>query len=389
MNRINPVTLMLLLIFIYPLAKGYLYKFSSRGLKGDIEETNRNISFLTAMLLGIYLGKKIFIIHEKGIYDTIYNLFPNALLNAIQGNRLIIYVVIMPIIVLIIYKIVVFFLNILSTITLYPALDKIEKFLFSKRNIIKRIAGAGFKIPKAICYVIFAAFVLNLMSMAVPNEKLNNYLKTSKSYGYICKEIIIPVTNSTFAKQLPNIINDSFKIVIKNSSQGKTDPAHTGNTLIYYNGVTLDEGVKSNKAIDEFAIKLTDKENKTYGKAKIIYSWVGNNISYDFKKAEKVLQNDFSESSGAIPAFSTEKGICFDYSCLYVAMCKANGIKVRLVTGEGFNGVSWVSHAWNQVYIPEEDRWVNVDTTFLKAGNYYDSKRFEIDHRSDQIAGQW
>ncbi|NFF68539.1 transglutaminase-like domain-containing protein, partial [Clostridium sporogenes] len=73
----------------------------------------------------------------------------------------------------------------------------------------------------------------------------------------------------------------------------------------------------------------------------------------------------------------------------FIAMCRANDIKVRLITGEGFNGVSWVSHAWNQVYIPEEGRWINVDTTFYKGGNYFDTKRFDIDHRKSQIAGEW
>jgi hypothetical protein len=62
---------------------------------------------------------------------------------------------------------------------------------------------------------------------------------------------------------------------------------------------------------------------------------------------------------------------------------------VRIITGEGFNGVSWVSHAWNQVYIPERDEWINVDPTFYKGGNYFDSIRFEVDHESDEIAGEW
>lgn len=388
MKGISPVTLLLLLLFLYPIIKGFLYKFSSNGLKSDLEETNRNISFVAAMLLGFYLGKKIFIIHQKGIYENIYNLFPKSILKSIDGNRLIIYVVIMPIIIFLIYKAAVFILDIISGIIFYPVLDKIEKFLISKNSMLKRFAGAAFQIPKAICYIVFTAFVLNLISIAMPNDKLNNYLKVSKPYGYICKGVIIPVTNSTFAKQLPNIINDSFKIVIKESGIN-SDSSTTGNTLIYYNGVTLNQGVKSNETIDKFAKQLTDNEKTTYGKAKIIYNWIGNNISYDYNKADKVLRNDFSDSSGAIPAFNSDKGICFDYACLYVAMCRANGLKVSMVTGEGFNGVNWVSHAWNQVYIPEENRWVNVDTTFYKAGNYFDSKRFEIDHRSTQIAGEW
>ncbi|KAJ49331.1 membrane-bound protein [Clostridium tetanomorphum DSM 665] len=70
-------------------------------------------------------------------------------------------------------------------------------------------------------------------------------------------------------------------------------------------------------------------------------------------------------------------------------MCRANNLKVRLITGQGFNGVSWVSHAWNQVYIAEENKWINVDTTFYKGGNYFNSKRFDLDHKDSSIAGEW
>jgi hypothetical protein len=59
------------------------------------------------------------------------------------------------------------------------------------------------------------------------------------------------------------------------------------------------------------------------------------------------------------------------------------------MTGEGFNGVSWVSHAWNEVYIPEEDKWYKVDPTFFKGGNYFNSRRFDLDHRDAKVAGQW
>ena len=102
-----------------------------------------------------------------------------------------------------------------------------------------------------------------------------------------------------------------------------------------------------------------------------------------------ILNNDFRIGSGAIETFETKKGICFDYACLYVAMCRANNIKVRLITGEGFNGVSWVGHAWNQVYVAKENRWINVDTTFSKGGNYFDTQRFNIDHKTSEIAGEW
>jgi hypothetical protein len=68
-TKINPVTLMLILIFLYPLLKGFLFKFSSNNLKTGIDEINRNIAFIISLVLGVYYGRKIFLQHESGIYQ--------------------------------------------------------------------------------------------------------------------------------------------------------------------------------------------------------------------------------------------------------------------------------------------------------------------------------
>lgn len=393
MNKnINPVTLVLVLVFLYPLLKGFLFKFSSSNLKAGIDEINRNISFIISLVLGIYYGKKIFLQHETGVYKQIYKIIPDSIVQYMESNSFIVYAVLIPILIFIVYRIIKLIFDLISYVTLYPVLDGLEKFLSSKSNFFKRMAGMLVQFPKAVCYVLIVTFVLNIMSIFGASDKLNEHLEGSKPYNTICKEIVIPITDSKIAKKLPGIINNSFRIVIKESEPKETIPGKSvskGRTIVYYNGVTLDEGVKSNAEIDKTAREITAKESDTKGKAKIIYNWIGSNVSYDHDKANKVLNNNFNVESGAIPTFNTGKGICFDYSCLYVAMARANHIKVRLITGEGFNGVSWVSHAWNQVYIPEEGKWINVDTTFYKGGNYFNSKRFELDHRGSQIAGEW
>ncbi len=393
MNKnINPVTLVLVLVFLYPLLKGFLFKFSSSNLKAGIDEINRNVSFVISLVLGIYYGKKIFLQHETGIYKQIYKVIPDSVVQYIESNSFIVYAVVIPILIFIVYRIIKLIFDLISYATLYPVLDGVEKFLGSKSNFFKRMAGMFVQFPKAVCYVLIVTFILNIMSIFGASDKLNEHLEGSKPYNTICKEIVIPITDSKIAKKLPGIINNSFRIVTKEAEPKETIPGKSvskGRTIVYYNGVTLDQGVKSNAEIDKTAREITAKESNTKEKAKIIYNWVGSNVSYDHDKANKVLNNNFNVESGAIPTFNTGKGICFDYSCLYVAMARANHMKVRLITGEGFNGVSWVSHAWNQVYIPEEGKWINVDTTFYKGGNYFNSKRFDLDHRGSQIAGEW
>lgn len=390
--KLNPVTAAIVILFFYPILKGFLFKFSSHDLKSDIDDINRNVAFVIALFIGIYYGKKIFIQHDYGIYIDIYRLIPQDIVQYIENNTLIIYAIIIPLLVLICYKIIRLMFDLINYLTFYPILDSIDRFLSSKSNFFKRMIGSLFQIPKAVCYVLIVSFILNMLSIFSTNNKLNKYLETSEPYSVICENIIIPVTNSQIAKNLPHIINNSFKIVIRENEPKETATGKAvtkGKTIVYYNGVTLDEGVKSNNDINQFAKGLVQNESNTKAKAKTLYNWVGNNISYDNDKANKVLNNDFNVQSGAITTFNSKRGICFDYSCLYVAMCRASNIKVRLITGEGFNGVSWVSHAWNQVYLPEEDKWINVDTTFYKGGNYFNSKRFELDHKGAQIAGEW
>lgn len=163
------------------------------------------------------------------------------------------------------------------------------------------------------------------------------------------------------------------------------------NEIVIYNGTTIDEGIKSNDEIDAKAIKLTRDASNDRERAKILYDWIGSNIEYDDEKAELVLSGiDRTEmpESGARCAFDTRSGVCFDKACLYVAMSRAAGLRVRLISGEAFDGEKYVGHAWNQIYLKDENKWINVDTTFYDAGNYFDSNLFN-EHKVENIAGEW
>lgn len=392
--KINPISLLLVIAFAYPIIKGFLFKFSSNSLKVDIQEIGSNLSFIVSLFLGVFFSKKVFIEHSSGIYKDIYEIVPEKLLYYIENNNMVFYVVIIPIVVFVLYKITSFIMEIVSKITFYPVVDILERFIQNKSNSFKRLSGAIIEIPKAVVYVLFITFIINILSLFNLTSKYSTFLEDSKPYNYLCREIVIPATNSTVAKQLPNILNNSFRVVVKDAdsqdiANSIVDITSNKRVIVYYNGVTLDEGIKSNSKIDSFAKELGSKGTLSKDKAKLIYNWVGSNIDYDYDKADRVLSNDFNIKSGAIPTFQTKEGICFDYACLYVAMARANGLKVRIMTGEGFNGVSWVSHAWNEVYIPEEDKWYKVDPTFFKGGNYFNSRRFDLDHRDAKIAGQW
>ena len=150
----EPVSLILLLLFIYPIIKGFIYKFSSEHLKGAMGGVFQSISFLLSLCLGIYYTKKVLIQHDEGMYEKIYKSIPINVIEFINNKPLVIYVLMMPIVILIIYSVINFVVSIISRITFYPLFDSIERKLKQKSGLFNRIIGAVFQLPKAICYVV-------------------------------------------------------------------------------------------------------------------------------------------------------------------------------------------------------------------------------------------
>ena len=198
------------------------------------------------------------------------------------------------------------------------------------------------------------------------------------------------IVGFVFFVSLNDKVYDRILYFISEMKEFATMEVHDSESVIVkYNGTTIDEAVKSNSVIEEKAKYITERCTSDREKAHAIYSWVGSNIEYDTDKAVRVLDENMEiDNSGAIYAFRDRSGICFDYACLYVAMARSSNLKVRLVIGEASDGKDYVSHAWNEVYLKEEQRWVNVDPTFFVGGDYFDSKNFN-NYKKLEIAGEW
>ena len=105
---------------------------------------------------------------------------------------------------------------------------------------------------------------------------------------------------------------------------------------------------------------LTDLE-----KIQIIYRYVVENIRYDFSKLD-TLQPDYIPDIEDV--FNEKEGICYDYSAILASMLRRLTIPTKLI--KGYTTKTEVFHAWNEVYIEDENRWIIIDTT-------YDSFMFE------------
>jgi len=99
---------------------------------------------------------------------------------------------------------------------------------------------------------------------------------------------------------------------------------------------------------------LTDEEL-----IRLYYDYVVKNIKYDYNKIQTLSYNYLPDNNATLTSGS---GICYDYSSLLASMLRSQGIPAKLVKGY----TSWTSvyHAWNEIYLASEDRWVIVDTTY-------------------------
>lgn len=99
-----------------------------------------------------------------------------------------------------------------------------------------------------------------------------------------------------------------------------------------------------------------------YYKAKIAYEFVNTYMNYDSTNGNK----------GALNALNTGRGVCEDYSELYVALLRASGVPARVATGfwtdtSKFNSSGTIDgnedrHAWVEYYLPEYG-WIAAEPT--------------------------
>lgn len=395
MSNINPISAVLFIIFAVPIITGTVMQFTREGVRLSLWSWFDNITFLVGVVLSIYLTRKIFFDHTGGWSEQIYNLIPKNLQTVLYGQDVLIYLAAIPIILLLILTVLRLFYGMLNRIIIYPLADGLYSLLASGGQVLRSMLGALIQVPRSAFLVFLVGMGLNFFAYYYPSPVLSGWMHNSDLYQVIYQKALCPVLNSNLAKKIPVLFNDSFAGTLdkigSDAASGVQSNQQSRNGLVikYFNGVTLDQAVKSDPEIDETARELVQNETNSTRKAYLLYRWVAVNINYDSAKAVRISKDPSGIASGSIIAFNTRKGICFDYSSLYVSMCRAAGLKVRLITGVAYSGTSWGDHAWNQVYSPDAGRWINVDTTFGHSGNYFDKADFSADHKLAEIQGEW
>ncbi|MCM1328953.1 MAG: transglutaminase-like domain-containing protein [Ruminococcus sp.] len=139
--------------------------------------------------------------------------------------------------------------------------------------------------------------------------------------------------------------------------------ASSVSTYLYPNKyVDFDSNSQCVKKAAEVCAGITDSVEKIAE----IFTYVTENISYDKTLAANVRGGSVT-SYVPYPDTTLSKGtgICFDYTSLFAAMCRSQGIPARLVIGYA---EPEIYHAWNEVYT-EETGWITPEL-FLKNKGY-------------------
>ena len=118
----------------------------------------------------------------------------------------------------------------------------------------------------------------------------------------------------------------------------------------------------------------TDEE-----KVKAIYKWMIYNFEYDYD-CEPLIQY-----FNVRKTLSTRKGICYDFSHLFAALCRSQNIPCYVVDGDKRDNAQY-HHTWNRVYF--DSSWWNIDVTFdtvqtKNQGSLYGLREIEAPYSQD------
>lgn len=384
LGDINIVTVAIICIFAIPILVGVIAPLTRERIHRSFASLLGSLILLASVILSVYLIRVILSGNENFVLTFLYKVFP-GFENAVANKELWVYIVFIVVLLLAIEGILHLITWPVYRYALVPIANGISSAVGSMNGFFRRILSGLWQIPKSIVLVIVFALLLNFYTGFFNSSFITEDANNSAPYQFVQEQVVQPLLNSSVVKDIKVILNDSFK------AAGEGNAAARGTRLIkYFNGVTLDEAVKSSTEIDDKAKEIVGAETNDKQKAHLIYLWICENIKYDDSKAAAIAHDPTNIPSGATVAFTTKTGVCFDFSCLYVAMCRAVGLGVRFITGEGFSGDEWGDHAWNEVYYPKEKRWINVDTTFGSSGiNYFDRAYFNLDHKDGVIQGEW
>lgn len=225
----------------------------------------------------------------------------------------------------------------ISSSAYYKYATKIANYISKYSTAPNYLTSGSNKLQYQTLVYIFAKLLTwsNNNGNKLPSALSINLKKTSKINKYMPKYAVATKTKKVTSKKLNSNYN--------------------GESLGKYLSPSKNCQV-NDKAIKSLANKITKKYKSTYDKAKAIFNWVRDKVSYSFY---------YNTKNGAKKTMTKRIGNCVDQAHLIVALSRASGISSRYVHGTcKFLSGNTYGHVWAQVKVG--NTWYVVDSTSSK-----------------------
>lgn len=150
-----------------------------------------------------------------------------------------------------------------------------------------------------------------------------------------------------------NVYGTSYKKVIGKQVIVKMEDKFAP-YLVSTDEITFEEG----DTVTAMAAELCEGLETANDKVMAIHNYISSHFTYDSAFAADVRRGavkNYIPNTAEI--LETQKGVCYDFSALFAAMCRSQGIPCAVQKGYYYGSY----HAWNTVYVDEQ--WVSVDLT--------------------------
>jgi hypothetical protein len=236
------------------------------------------------------------------------------------------------------------------------------------KTISSGIIGMGIGSTLGIARALIIIALLFVYVTLQPQSALSQYAQGSSLYQQGATQILAPFSEDFIASQVP-VFTRAVEREFQNILQRKYE--------------MIDLHIPED--IAGAAIEITKDKKSDEEKAYALYDWIGSRIEYDHEKVRLYEEKNIWMEQTPEDTFKSRKGVCIDYSRLYAVMARSIELKVKVITGLGYDGRGgYGPHAWNEVYVSGNKQWIPLDSTWASSGgNWFNPDKFEETHIQD------
>jgi len=119
--------------------------------------------------------------------------------------------------------------------------------------------------------------------------------------------------------------------------------------------------------IQTTAHQVIGNERNIFNISKDLYTFIVNRIDYS-----TVKRFGLNERQGALATLNGGAAVCMEYSDLFLALARADGLPARAVFGYSYDSklknTDQEAHQWDEVFMPGLGKWVSIDVTWGESG---------------------